>query len=106
MAVFVALVALDRLLLRLESRGWINYRRNRLGRGGGLYHMLELHSIYEPGMRQIAEAKYREEQEDSGTRKGGRTAPIGWALPVTPACKAIAGGALAGRRCVDAEQYR
>ena len=61
----VALIlALDRVLLWMESEGWINYRRNKLSRGGAMYHMLQLHSIYEPGIRQIIEVKYHEEQDE------------------------------------------
>lgn len=59
----------DRLLLRMESRGWIRYRRSRLGRGGGLYHLLQIHSIYDPSISQVIEAKYGEqevEEEEPG----------------------------------------
>jgi hypothetical protein len=59
----------DRLLLRMESKGWIHYRRSRLGRGVGLYHLLRIHSIYDPSVSQVIEAKYGEqevEEEESG----------------------------------------
>ena len=62
------LAALDRSLLWLESRGWINYRRNKLSSGGALYHTLELHSVFDPGMEDIMEVKYEErlEEDESG----------------------------------------
>ena len=49
----VVLVVIDRILLRLESRGWINYRRHGLSRGGAVYHTLELHSIFDPAVRPV-----------------------------------------------------
>ena len=58
------LFVLDRLLLYLESRGWINYRRRGLGRGAAQYHMLELHSVFEPGVQEVMEVKYAEEVEE------------------------------------------
>lgn len=60
----VLLVGLDRFLLLLEAKGWINYRRHGLSRGGATYHTLELHSIFDPGVRQVLEVKYSEERED------------------------------------------
>jgi hypothetical protein len=44
--------AVDRVLLWLESLGWINYSRNKLSRGGAMYHTLELHSVFDPGMQE------------------------------------------------------
>ena len=38
----VALFLLDRLLLRLEHKGWIFYRRTKGPRGGATYHVLSL----------------------------------------------------------------
>lgn len=59
---------LDRCLLWMEARGWLNYRRNRLSRGAAVYHALELHSIFDPGTEEVIEVRYAEEQEedDSG----------------------------------------
>ncbi len=64
----VALLVLDRLLLAMEARGWINYRRNGLSRGGAMYHTLQLSAIFHPGMEHSIEAKYeeREAQDESG----------------------------------------
>ena len=64
----VAGVLLDRLLLRAEARGWINYRRRGLSRGGAAYHTLTLHSIFHPGAEHLQEVRYQqvEERDDSG----------------------------------------
>lgn len=58
------LLVVDRVLLALEARGWINYRRRGLSRGGAVYHTLELHSVFDPAARPVIEARYREEQEE------------------------------------------
>jgi hypothetical protein len=67
-AVTIALVFLDRLLLGLEARGWIFYRRTRGVRGGAMYHAQELDSIFIPGMQHVQEAhvKQEEEEDESG----------------------------------------
>jgi hypothetical protein len=59
-AVFVA----DRGLLWVESRGWINYRRTGLNRGAATYHLLHLSSIFNPGMEEVIEVKYGQEQQE------------------------------------------
>lgn len=61
--------ALDRLLLRLEDRGWINYRRTGWSRGAVAYHMLELQTILDPGTQQVIEIRYeqREQEDESGS---------------------------------------
>lgn len=71
-AVLAGLLVLDRLLLRLEARGWINYRRRGLSGGAAAYHTLEIHSMLEPGMKEVREVKYSEEREedDSGAPPG------------------------------------
>lgn len=63
-----ALILADRLLLRLEARGWIFYRRTKGVRGRAMYHAQELDSIFNPGMRHVQEAHVKQEQEedDSG----------------------------------------
>jgi len=60
----VLLVVVDRILLRLETGGWINYRRRGLGRGAAVYHTLELHSIFDPAARPVLEVRYGQERED------------------------------------------
>lgn len=63
---------LDRLLLGLESRGWINYRRHGMSRGGATYHALELQSMFNPSTRNVMEVKYGEQEEvdESGAPPG------------------------------------
>lgn len=67
-----AIWALDRILLWIEARGWINYRRTGLSRGGATYHALELQSIFNPSTREVMEVKYGEEEEvdESGAPPG------------------------------------
>jgi hypothetical protein len=72
-AIVSSVLALDRVLLWVESRGWMNYRRHGLSRGAALYHMLELQAIFDPGIQQVIEAEYRErkEQDESGAPPAG-----------------------------------
>ena len=60
----VVAVLVDRLLLRMEARGWIFYRRTRGIRGGAMYHAQELDSIFNPGMQHVQEAHVKQEQEE------------------------------------------
>ncbi len=60
----VLLILLDRLLLRLEAKGRIFYRRTRGVRGGAMYHAQELDSIFNPGMQHVQEAHVRQEQKE------------------------------------------
>jgi hypothetical protein len=64
----VAAVLLDRGLLLLESRGWINYRRTGLSRGAALYHTFELQRIFTPGIQSVIEIHYgeRRQEDDAG----------------------------------------
>ena len=59
---------LDRLLLRIEERGWINYRRHGASRGAAAYHALELQSIFDPSVKEVIEARWeeRKEQDEAG----------------------------------------
>ncbi len=59
--VLVGGLVLDRLLVRLEARGWIYYRRR--GRGGAAAGAFgELMDVFQPG-RQITVAETRRRQE-------------------------------------------
>jgi len=61
LAVAIAVYALHRLALALESRGWIHYARGR-GRSGSLGH-----ALLEPSCRHAVEAvETRPEQQESG----------------------------------------
>ncbi len=66
--VVTALVALDRLLLGMGSKNWVYYCWTKARRGGSVYHMLELHSIFDPGIQQVLELTAREEriEDESG----------------------------------------
>jgi hypothetical protein len=64
----VGLALVDRVLLRMEARGWINYRRRGLSRSGAAYHTLTLHAVFHPSAEHLQEVKYHqvEERDDSG----------------------------------------
>ena len=67
-ATIVVAFVIDRLLLFAESREWINYRRRGFIRGGASYHALEMQSVFDPGAKQLQEARFEnmEERDDSG----------------------------------------
>jgi hypothetical protein len=52
-AVLVAAVVVDRLLLWAERMGLIFYRRTKGRARGAVYHMLEMHSVFDPGIQQV-----------------------------------------------------
>lgn len=64
----LVLTLVDRVLLGLEARGWINYRKNGPGRGAAAYHTLLLSSIFDPSLEPTIEVRYEEErdEDDSG----------------------------------------
>jgi hypothetical protein len=66
--VLVLAFILDRALLLLESIGWINYRRRGFIRGGASYHALEMQSVFDPGAKELQQARFQnqEERDDSG----------------------------------------
>ena len=68
-----ALLAVDRLLLFLEARGWIFYRRTKGKRGGAMFHTLEMQSVFDPGARHAQEiiVEEQEEQDESGDPPSG-----------------------------------
>ncbi len=63
-AVAVVAFAVDRLMLWMESRNWIYYRRSKAGPRGALYHTLEMHSIFDPGIKHVQEIQVKEEEEE------------------------------------------
>ena len=67
-AAAIALILLDRLLLRLELKGWIFYRRTKGPRGGATYHVREMASVFDPGIKYVQEeiVEEEEEQDESG----------------------------------------
>lgn len=58
----------DRVLLWAEAREWINYRRRGFIRGGASYHALEMQSVFDPGAKELQQARFEnmEERDDSG----------------------------------------
>lgn len=64
MGIVVLLLAADRALLAMEARGWINYRRHGPNLSAARYHVMEMHSIWEPGIQQVVEAHYRERKSE------------------------------------------
>lgn len=71
------LFAADRALLAMESRGWINYRRHGPNLSAARYHMMEMHSLMEPGIQQVIESHYRERkaEDESGDPPGEEEGP-------------------------------
>jgi hypothetical protein len=63
-ALVAAALVLDRLLLWMEERRWINYRRRGLSRSAAAYHLLELEEIYNPGIRQVIELRLEERKRE------------------------------------------
>jgi hypothetical protein len=63
-----SLLTADRMLLHLESKGWLNYRRVGLSRGAATYHTLTLSSAFDPGFQDVIDVKYADEkqEDDSG----------------------------------------
>jgi hypothetical protein len=62
--IVLALLALDRLLLWFESKGWLYYRRTGPRGGAAVYHLMQMHSVFEPGIEEVIEAKVGEEKEE------------------------------------------
>lgn len=64
----IVLFLLDRLLLKMEERGWIYYRKKKPSRSSLGSAFLEIQSFLEPSKKEIAEIMMEEkkEQADSG----------------------------------------
>lgn len=63
-AIAAVAFALDRLFLWMESRNWIFYRRSKGGPQGAIYHTLEMHSIFDPGIKHVHEIQVKDEEEE------------------------------------------
>jgi hypothetical protein len=85
-AAAIALLALDRLLLSMERRGWIYYRKKQPNRTSLGNAFLEIQSILEPSKKMMVVAKKEEKKEqaesgdppragDDGENKGANPAP-------------------------------
>ena len=55
LGLLVALLALDRLLLRMERRGWIYWRKIKPKGGGFAAGLSAFHEMIEPQVREIRE---------------------------------------------------
>lgn len=60
----VGLLVVDRILLWMESRGWLYYRKSRPGRGASTYHLFQWNAILDPTIREVLEERVREEREE------------------------------------------
>ncbi|MGQ9801988.1 MAG: hypothetical protein ACUVRL_10050 [Candidatus Saccharicenans sp.] len=71
LAVIGFLLALDRLLLYLEIKGWIYYRRKKPNPGSVGNVCLEIQQLLEPSKKYVIQVKKEEkkEQQESGERK-------------------------------------
>jgi hypothetical protein len=71
----VAVLLADRILLKLEERGWIFYRRNKpnFKNAGGVF--LELQAMFDPKARYVIERKEKEEHEEDADEDGDPPVP-------------------------------
>lgn len=66
LAISVALFLLDRLLLWMERRGWVYWRKTKRRTGLGMGNaLLEIQALVEPGVRHVVEIRREEEVESS-----------------------------------------
>ena len=79
LGLMTGLLVLDRLLLWIEARGWIYYRKNKPGRGASTYHLLEWNAAFDPTMRQVQEERIKEKREEE--RSGAPPGPEGKGEP-------------------------
>src|SRR5690606_36414262 len=92
--VVLLLGAADRLLLAMESRGWINYRRTGLSRGAALYHTFEIQSIFDPSIQPVIEIAYQEQKEqDEAGDPPARDSDEGPGSGMSPSVATEPGGA-------------
>lgn len=69
----LAIVCLDRLLLRLEQRGWIYYRKRQASPGGLGRAFIAVQSMLEPGAKHVLE--YRQSGRAGEDDAGGAADP-------------------------------
>lgn len=71
LGIAAALFLLDRLLLRMERRGWIYYRLHKHRSPGAMGNaFLEMQTMLDPGKRYIVEQRkaVRQEEREAGDR--------------------------------------
>ena len=66
----VGLYLLDRILLKLEGRGWIFYRRNKPNFRTAGTAFLELQAMFDPRARYVIERKQHEETDQDDDDSG------------------------------------
>jgi hypothetical protein len=74
-AIAAGLVALDRLFLKLEERGWIFYRRNKPNFHNAGSVFLELQAMFDPRARQVIEQKQRQAERQAEDANGDPPVP-------------------------------
>ena len=74
-AVGVGVFFVDRILLRLEERGWIFYRRNKPNFKNAGSAFIELQAMFEPKARHVIERKEQEENEEDADGDGDPPVP-------------------------------
>jgi hypothetical protein len=70
-----ALLLLDRILLALEDRGWIFYRRNKPNFQNAGSAFIELQAMFEPKARYVIERKEQAENEEDEDGDGDPPVP-------------------------------
>ena len=75
LGIALAMYALHRLALWMESRGWIYYRKHKRGSAAIGNALLEIQSFYRPSVEHVIEERQeeqREEDESGDPPKAGR----------------------------------
>ena len=73
-----SLFALDRLLLWMEARGWIYWRKTKRKRnGGGGAALFTLNAMFDPSIRHAAEVREEREIEDEDDGDDESQRPLG-----------------------------
>ncbi|MDH3456606.1 MAG: hypothetical protein OER90_07155 [Gemmatimonadota bacterium] len=67
--VLVLLVAIHLLLVWLESKNWIYYRRTPK-HGGSAYHLMHMSSIFDPKFKQVMEIMVEDERQEDELGEG------------------------------------
>ena len=74
-AIPVGLFLVDRLLLKIEARGWIFYRRNKPNFQNAGSALMELGAMVDPKTRYVIERKEEEENEEDDDSDGDPPVP-------------------------------
>jgi hypothetical protein len=69
LVVLVLLVAIHFLLIWMESKNWIYYRRTPK-HGGSAYHLMHMSSIFDPKFKQVMEIMVEEERQEDESGEG------------------------------------